>query len=261
MTLKDKLNEIIFGYSTPAGKAFDVVLIVAIVLSVLAVALDSVASIHYHWAGALAVLEWSFTVLFSLEYAARLYCSYHRRRYVFSFYGLVDLLSILPTYLALVLPGANTLLIVRVLRVLRVFRILKLIEYSEASRRLITAVVQSGPKIFVFFASLIGAITVFGALMYLIEGPEHGFTSIPRSMYWAVVTMTTVGYGDISPQTPLGQTIASIVMLLGYSVIAVPTGILTNELAKQRYSRQCHHCGRDGHDADARFCRFCGTRL
>lgn len=261
MTLKEKLNEVIFGYSTPAGRAFDVCLIVAIMLSVLAVMLDSVAGIHLRWQQELAFAEWAFTGLFTLEYLARLYCTQSRRKYLFSFYGLVDLLSIMPTYLALIIPGANTLLIVRVLRVLRVFRILKLMEYSEASRRLISAIVQSGPKIFVFFASLLGTITVFGALMYLIEGPQNGFTSIPRSMYWAVVTMTTVGYGDISPQTPLGQAVASVVMLLGYSVIAVPTGILTNEMAKQRYSKLCNECGRGGHEPDARFCRHCGARM
>ncbi|WKE64149.1 ion transporter [Gallaecimonas kandeliae] len=261
MTLKAKLNEIIFGYSTPAGRAFDIVLIIAIVLSVMAVMLDSVAGFHLRFKETLSLLEWGFTALFTLEYLARFYCTQERRRYALSFYGLVDLLSILPSYLALLLPGANTLLIVRVLRVLRIFRILKLMEYSDASKRLISALVQSAPKIFVFFASLLGTITVFGALMYLIEGPEHGFTSIPRSMYWAVVTMTTVGYGDISPQTPLGQAVASVVMLLGYSVIAVPTGILTNEMAKQRYSRACPACGQSGHEPDARFCSQCGAKL
>ncbi|MED5524108.1 ion transporter [Gallaecimonas pentaromativorans] len=261
MTLKEKLNEIIFGYSTPAGRAFDLCLILAIVFSVLAVMLDSVAGIHQHWRVELAAAEWFFTGLFTLEYLTRLYCCSNRWRYLFSFYGLVDLLSITPTYLALLIPGANTLLIVRILRVLRVFRILKLMEYSTASQRLVQALVQSGPKIFVFFASLLGTVTVFGALMYLIEGPENGFTSIPRSMYWAIVTMTTVGYGDISPHTPLGQALASIVMLLGYSVIAVPTGILTNELARQRYSKTCHQCGRGGHEPDSHFCRHCGARM
>ncbi|WP_115718292.1 ion transporter [Gallaecimonas mangrovi] len=261
MTLKDKLNDIIFGYSTPGGRAFDLCLIIAIVVSVVAVMLDSVAPIHHQWKVELAAAEWFFTGLFTLEYLARFYCAQNRWRYLFSFYGLVDLLSIIPTYLALLVPGASTLLIVRILRVLRVFRILKLMEYSNASQRLVQAIIQSGPKIFVFFASLLGLVTVFGALMYLIEGPENGFTSIPRSMYWAIVTMTTVGYGDISPHTPLGQALASVVMLLGYSVIAVPTGILTNELAKQRYSKTCPSCGREGHEPDSRFCRHCGARL
>ncbi|WP_341501522.1 ion transporter [Gallaecimonas sp. GXIMD4217] len=259
--LRGRLNEIIFGYDTPAGRTFDVMLILAIVLSVVAVMLDSVDGIHADWGSQLYQLELVFTGLFTLEYLVRLYCARHRARYAFSFYGLVDLLSVLPTYLALVIPGANTLLIIRVFRVLRVFRILRLLELSDASRRLLDAILNAGPKVFVFFATLMGIVTVFGALMYLIEGPAHGFTSIPRSVYWAIVTMTTVGYGDISPQTPLGQALASFVMLLGYSVIAVPTGILTSEMVRQKHSRQCQKCGARDHDGNARYCKHCGQDL
>lgn len=259
------LHRVIFEADTPMGKAFDLGLIVAIVLSVITVILESVGSIRAKWVWELHLIEWVFTILFTLEYIMRLICLDRPMRYVFSFYGLVDLISFLPTYLSAILPGAQYFLSVRVLRVLRIFRILKLMKYVGESDLLVRAMWASSKKIVVFFSSILIMITVLGSLMYVVEGEENGFTSIPISMYWAVVTLTTVGYGDISPQTALGKSFASLVMLSGYAIIAVPTGIVTVEFSKAfrqlspTYS--CPGCGAEGHDDDALFCKKCGHEL
>jgi len=259
------LYETIFGTETPLGRGFDVALLCAITLSVIAICLDSIPSIAARYHDTLKILEWGFTILFTLEYIARLYCSPRPLAYARSFYGMVDLLAILPSYLELLLPGASYLLIIRILRVLRVFRILKMIRYIREGNVLLRAILLSRRKVLVFFSSMSLLIIVFGSLMFLIEGPENGFTSIPKSIYWAIVTITTVGYGDISPQTPLGQAVASLTMLLGYSILAVPTGILTAELTgeiqREKLAINCPNCEQPGHDADARHCKFCGGRL
>jgi voltage-gated potassium channel len=226
------LHEIIFEADTPAGKAFDVVLIVTIMLSVLVVMLDSVKHIEAAYGGLLRAIEWGFTFLFTVEYVLRLLCVTRPLRYATSFFGLVDLLAILPTYLSLVLPGTHYLLVIRTLRVLRVFRVLKLVQYLQEAQRLRRALYASRRKITVFLLTVLTLVIIIGALMYVIEGEENGFTSIPRSIYWTIVTLTTVGYGDIAPQTFLGQTLAVMAMILGYGIIAVPTGIVTVELSR-----------------------------
>lgn len=263
--LKERLNEIIFGTDTPAGKLFDMVLIYAIVLSVVAVMLDSVIWFADIYGRELLWVEWFFTLLFTFEYAARIYCARNSWQYMRSFYGIVDLISILPSYLALILTGANYLLIIRLLRVLRIFRILKLVRYLSEANILMRSMLASRRKIFVFFCTVLVMATVFGSIMFIVEGPAHGFSSIPKSIYWTIVTITTVGYGDIIPQTPLGQVVASLAMLTGYSIIAVPTGILTAELAtemqRDRIGRQCRNCRKSGHDRDADHCKYCGAQL
>jgi voltage-gated potassium channel len=269
--LRDKLNEIIFGYETRAGRLFDLVLILAILLSVLAVMLDSVADLRTRYHDWLYALEWGFTLLFTVEYALRVYSTESMRRYVFSFYGLVDLCSFLPTYISFFFAGASYLIVIRVLRVLRIFRILKLLTYVGEANILVRALLQARYKIFIFVFSVMVLNVIFGSLMYLVEGPDNGFTSIPVSIYWSVVTLTTVGYGDISPQTGIGQFIASLAMLTGYAIIAVPTGIVSSELINEMQTRQrdelfnaqqqCGKCGRRGHDRDAQFCKQCGTGL
>ncbi|MEM7310991.1 MAG: ion transporter [Planctomycetota bacterium] len=259
-------HEVIFESDTPAGKAFDVALIAAIVASTAAVMLESVAAVSERHGALLQALEWAFTVIFTVEYGLRLLCVGRPARYARSFFGVVDLLAILPTYLSLIVPGAQYLLVIRTLRILRVFRILKLVHYLHEIETLSRALRASMRKIFVFVFAVLVLVVILGSLMYLIEGPEHGFTSIPRGVYWAIVTLTTVGYGDISPQTATGQTLASFIMILGYGIIAVPTGIVTAELthagAVRPVSGQaCPQCSAEGHDADAVHCKFCGARL
>ena len=260
--LQNTLHDVIFGTESPAGKAFDLCLIIAICISVLAVILDSVNVLNVRFDRFLLTLEWSFTILFTLEYIARLYCSPHPVLYARSFYGIVDALSIIPSYLTIIFSGAQYFLIIRLLRVLRLFRILKLLRYSGDANILTRSMWQSRRKILIFLFTVMIFAVLFGAFMFLVEGPENGFSSIPESIYWAVVTITTVGYGDITPHTPLGKLLASFVMVLGYSIIAVPTGILTAELANEirldRSNRDCDHCGRSGHDNDALHCKFCG---
>ncbi|HET9488821.1 MAG TPA: ion transporter [Methylomirabilota bacterium] len=259
-----RLHEIIFEADTPAGRAFDVALLVAILLSVLAVLLESMAELRQDYGGVLRTVEWTFTGLFTIEYALRLVSVTRPVRYAFSFFGLVDLLAILPTYLALAVPAAQSLMVIRAIRLLRVFRILKLARFLEDADLLIRALTASRRKITLFLGGLVTLALIMGTLMYLIEGEEHGFTSIPRSMYWAVVTMTTVGYGDIVPQTTLGRILAAAVMILGYSIIAVPTGIVSVELARVSRpvsTQACPACGRQGHDVDARHCKHCGAAL
>ena len=263
--LRARINRVIFGYDTPAGKAFDMALIVVIILSVIAVMLESVQSISIAYHGILKWAEWVFTVLFTLEYVLRLYSAQNARRYAFSFFGLVDLLAILPSYLSLLLPGSHFLLTIRVLRVLRVFRVMKLVRFVGEASTLQRALRASRYKISVFVSTVVAIVVIVGSVMYLIEGPDSGFTSIPVSIYWAIVTLTTVGYGDVSPQSPLGQALASALMIVGYGIIAVPTGIVTVELNRaheqSRQQRQCPQCGLSGHDVDAGFCKACGTSL
>lgn len=263
--LKEKLHLIIFGTDTPAGKRFDILLICAILLSVLLLMAESMQPIATTYELVIRVLEWIFTILFTLEYAVRIYCSPKPWHYVRSFYGVVDLLSILPTYISLLVPGANYLLIVRLLRFLRIFRVLKLVRYLKEANTLIRSMALARRKISVFFLAVLILATIFGSLMYVVEGPTHGFSSIPKSIYWTIVTITTVGYGDITPQTPLGQLIAAFAMLMGYSIIAVPTGIFTAELAQEiqraRSNTACKHCEKPGHDSDAKHCKFCGHAL
>lgn len=258
------INRIVFGYSTPAGKLFDVAVIVLIVLSVVAVMLDSVHAISVHYSLWLKIAEWVFTGLFSAEYLLRLYSAQSMRRYGMSFFGIVDLLAILPSYLSLMVPHSHFLLTIRVLRVLRIFRVLKLARYVGEAGTLKRALQASRYKISVFLTSVAAIVVIVGSIMYLIEGPAHGFTSIPISIYWAIVTLTTVGYGDISPHTALGQTLAAFLMIVGYGIIAVPTGIVTVELSRAGQptsSRHCPECTRSGHDRDADFCKFCGAAL
>lgn len=265
MSFKQSLNTIIFGTETRAGRAFDLVLIASILTSVFILLLDSVNSYHERYTEWFYAAEWFFTILFTLEYALRLYCAEQRQHYARSFFGIVDLLAILPTYIALLFPPANYLLIIRLLRVLRIFRVLKLIRYLSDANVLMRSIAMAKRKIFIFLFSVMILITLFGSLMYFIEGPEHGFTSIPRSMYWAIVTITTVGYGDITPHTIFGQAIAAMAMLSGYAIIAVPTGILSAELIsevqRERSNKQCNQCQRHGHEADAVYCKHCGASL
>jgi len=264
MTLRKKLYVIIFGTDTPAGRGFDVALLFAILLSVLAVMLESVQSISKEYGQIFKYAEWFFTVIFSLEYITRIYVTDTRRKYIFSFYGLIDLMSLLPTYLSLVFAGTQYLLIIRALRLLRVFRILKLGRFVGEGEQLGRAIKASRHKITVFMGTVLMLVIILGTIMYLVEGRDNGFTSIPLSIYWAIVTLTTVGYGDIAPQTILGQTIASFVMILGYAIIAVPTGIVTVELQKDKKKQQdkkCKNCNSKGHDSDALYCKFCGEKL
>jgi voltage-gated potassium channel len=262
---RNTLFEVIFEADTPAGKWFDIVLIAVILLSVVTVMLDSVSDIRAQYGEWLYVVEWLFTILFTVEYVLRLLCVGRPLRYAVSFFGVVDLLAIVPTYASLVVYGSRYLAVIRVLRVLRVFRVLKLGHHTKEARVLKKALYASRRKILVFLFVVLTLVVIIGSLMYVIEGAERGFTSIPASVYWAIVTLTTVGYGDISPQTGLGQFLAAIVMILGYSIIAVPTGIVTVEWSQATRAKPntqaCPSCSAEGHDGDARYCKFCGTRL
>lgn len=263
---RQRLWVVIFKADTPAGRAFDAVLIALIAVSVATVALESVAHVRATYGPLLRGAEWAFTALFTAEYLLRLICVRRPLRYATSFFGVVDVLAVAPTYLSLFVPGAEAFVAVRLLRVLRVFRVLKLTEYSRESRVLADALWAGRRKIGVFLLTVLTITVIVAALMYLVEGPENGFVDIPTSMYWAVVTLTTVGFGDIAPKTPGGRALASVVMVLGYSIIAVPTGIVTAELARARRAdgpvdAACPACGRAGHDPDARYCKFCGANL
>ncbi|MDP6932514.1 MAG: ion transporter [Myxococcota bacterium] len=260
---RECLHTIIFEADTPAGKTFDVGLLWAIVLSVVVVCLDSVESIRDQFGPSLRLAEWIFTLAFTVEYLLRLACVGRPLRYARSFYGIVDLLAVLPTYLSLAMSGLPSLLVLRALRLLRVFRILKLAHLMGEARQLTSAMKASGAKIFVFLAGVLTLALIMGAIMYLVEGEENGFTSIPRSLYWAIVTLTTVGYGDITPQTPLGQALASLLMILGYGIIAVPTGIISVEInrAVPTNTQACPDCSREGHEDDASHCKYCGAAL
>jgi voltage-gated potassium channel len=253
-----RLHGVIFEADTPAGKAFDVVLIGSIVCSVAAAVLESVSSIRVAYGSVLYGVEWFFTILFTVEYGLRLLSLTQPRRYMMSFFGVVDVLAVVPTYLSVVLPGSQYFLTVRILRLLRIFRVLKLSEYLAEAEVIIRALRESRRKISVFLLGVLTAVVIMGALMYVIEGEAHGFTSIPISIYWAIVTMTTVGYGDLSPHTALGKAVASCVMILGYAIIAVPTGIVTVEMShamRTRVStRACPRCSAEGHEHDAFYC-------
>ena len=267
---RNEWRRIIFQSSKWDEKAFDLFVIAAICLSVIAVMLESVSSIDPKIHRVLYFFEWGITVLFTLEYFLRLYVSLQPLRYARSFFGLVDLLAILPTYLDLLLPGAHYLALLRVLRVLRIFRVLKLVKYIGEANFLINALRSGARKIAVFIFAVLVLVLVLGSLMYLIEGAENGFTSIPKSVYWAIVTLTTVGYGDISPQTPLGQFFASLIMIIGYGIIAVPTAIVTAEMTHPSQGDNnsdeiadtiCSSCGWLDHDHNASYCKVCGERL
>ncbi|MCW5890336.1 MAG: ion transporter [bacterium] len=262
---RERVREIIFEAGTPAGKAFDVGLLAAILLSVLVVILDSVSSVHRQWGWLLRGVEWTFTLLFTVEYVLRLLSVAHPWRYARSFFGIVDLLAIIPTYLSVVVPGTHSLLVIRTLRLLRVFRIFKLGRYVGEAETLARALRASRPKILVFLWAVVAIIVVAGSTMYLVEGEASGFTSIPVAMYWAAVTLTTVGYGDIAPQTTLGRILATGLMITGYGIIAIPTGIVSVELADARRrpvdTHACRGCGAQGHDPDARYCNQCGEML
>ncbi|ODP99020.1 ion transporter [Salinivibrio sp. ML323] len=263
--LQHYLYTTIFGTETKHGKAFDLALIVMILASMVALMLESIASVHAKWSQWLYWIEWGFTGIFTVEYLLRLYCSPRPSAYARSFYGVVDLLAILPTYIAIFVPGTTYLMVVRLLRVLRIFRVLRLMRFLEDSNILLRSMMLSSRKVMIFFFSVAILVTVFGALMYVIEGPENGFTSIPYAIYWAIVTLTTVGYGDIVPQTDIGKALASFTMLMGYSIIAVPTGIITAEIGQQmslhRNLVKCPNCSKSGHESDASFCKHCGSEL
>ncbi|MBC7004624.1 ion transporter [Photobacterium sp. BZF1] len=265
LTRKQRLYQIIFGTQTKAGRNFDIALIIAILCSELILILSTIRSVDFKYSEALTVLEWVFTILFTIEYALRLYCSPKPWAYARSFYGVIDLIAVLPSYLAFLFPGSNYLLIIRLIRVMRIFRILKLARFLKDSNILLRSLLMAQRKILVFFSTVAILVTVLGSLLYIVEGPDNGFTSIPTSIYWAIVTITTVGYGDIVPQTDIGKAIAAFTMLLGYSILAVPTGIITAELSlemkTQRELIRCTNCSASGHENDANFCKKCGTQL
>ena len=263
---RERLHQIIFEADTTAGRAFDVALIGLILLSIVVVSVETVPGLSPRLQRTLIIVEWIFTALFTVEYILRLSSVRRPLSYATSFFGVVDLLAVLPTWIGILVPGAQALLVVRVFRLLRIFRVLKLARFLSEAQVLSRALRASLRKIVVFLLSVGTIVVIVGSLMFVVEGPQNGFTSIPVSMYWAVVTLTTVGYGDIAPHTPLGQTLASLVMILGYGIIAVPTGIVTSELALGSFqhgvsTQSCPACGLDGHDVDARFCRACGVAL
>lgn len=266
-TWKTKLHEIIYEADTPGGKLFDVVLLIAIIASIVLVMLESVTSFDAKYHDFLNISEWIITILFSLEYIARIIAVKKPLKYITSFYGVIDLLSTIPKYLSLIFVGTHALVALRALRLLRVFRILKLARYLGASNSLVIALKASRAKIAVFLFAVIILSIILGTIMYLVEGEENGFTNIPKSVYWCIVTLTTVGYGDIAPQTPLGQFIASIVMVLGYGIIAVPTGIVTSEMTKNKSGKidvntqSCPSCSVGNHKDGAGFCHKCGHQL
>lgn len=262
---RKKLHTIIYEADTPAGKFFDLSLLVVILISIVAVMLESVASIKIKHGHTLVVIEWIVTIFFTMEYIARLFAVNKPLKYVFSFYGIVDLLATIPQYLGLFFPGSGVLMSVRAIRLLRIFRILKLVHFVGASNQLVAALKTSRTKIAVFLFSVLVLCVIFGTLMYMIEGPEHGFTSIPVSIYWTIVTLTTVGFGDITPETPFGQFISSLIMILGYGIIAVPTGLVTAELMRDKKvnlnTQVCPNCSADKHRDDAHYCYNCGYHL
>lgn len=263
-TTKNKLYEIIFEADTKAGRLFDLILLVVILVSVILVMFESVPSIASKYLHILKILEWIITAIFTVEYLLRIAIVKKPFSYIFSFYGIIDFLSVIPTYLSLIIVGSHSLVVIRMLRLIRIFRILKLTRYTNAGRTIVRAMWASREKISVFIFMVIILVVIIGTIMYLVEGEAHGFTSIPRSIYWAIVTLTTVGYGDISPATPLGQFLASIVMIMGYAIIAVPTGIVTSELMKpssKLNTQVCNICLCDSHDDDAAFCKKCGSKI
>ena len=267
---RDATYRIIFEAETRLGKLFDIALILAILSSVTVVMLDSVPEIAERYHGVLRLAEWFFTGVFTIEYVARLWCVASKKKYALSFFGLIDLFSVIPTYLSLLIPGIEVLADVRILRVVRVFRILKLVQYMGEAEVLVATLKASRFKIAVFLITVMSIAVVIGSMIYLIEGPENGFTSIPRGLYWSIVTLTTVGYGDVTPQTGLGQALAAILMVLGYALIAVPTGLFSAEFVQQNAAHKqrpnapvqsCPGCGSLEKDQQAGYCRYCGQRL
>ena len=260
---KEKIKEIIFGTDTKGGRIFDIVLIISIISSVLIVMLDSVLEYHNSYGNIFLMAEWIFTILFTIEYLLRVYCIRLPSSYIFSFFGVIDFFAILPTYISLLIPGATVFSVIRILRVLRVFRVLKLVQFMGEAELLKQAMIASKRKIFVYLFFLLNLVILLGSLMYLIEGEKSGFDSIPRSIYWAIVTLTTVGYGDISPVTNFGQFIAAIIMIMGYSIIAVPTGIVTSSMnfTKDKYRKTCIVCNDDRQTSLAKFCNQCGSKM
>ena len=264
--LKKKLYDIIFKANTPVSRAFDIGLLIAILLSVGIVLIESVEQYSQNYARLFIYAEWAFTFLFTAEYIIRIIISPKKRKYIFSFFGIIDLLSILPAYISLVFTGIHSLIILRSFRLLRVFRIFKLARFIGEASQLRKALSACRPKIIVFLVTVGIIVVIMGTIMYLVEGAENGFTSIPKSIYWAIVTLTTVGYGDVAPSTVLGQTLASIIMIMGYGIIAVPTGIVTAEMARASRSpkdneRICNSCKSTIIDEDALYCKFCGTAV
>ncbi len=259
-----KIYVIIFEHDTPAGKRFDVFLLWSILISIILVMLESVKFLHDLFDVEFAVAEWIFTAIFTVEYVLRIVTVKQPLKYITSFYGIIDLISILPTYFSLFLGDVHQLLVIRGIRLLRVFRILKLVRFTKEARLLLIALRESRIKITVFLGAVLSLVVILGTIMYLIEGGENGFTSIPRSVYWTIVTITTVGYGDIAPSTVLGQTIASMIMLIGYAIIAVPTGIVSvsySQVHNRMSHRACENCSKEGHDKSAIHCKFCGHKL
>lgn len=267
-TLRHTLYQIIYQSHTPAGRGFDIALIILILASVLIIILDSVEEISQHYGELFFTAEWMITILFTIEYGLRIFSIHKPVKYIISFYGLIDLLSIIPSYLSLFIPGTHYLQIIRIMRVLRIFRVLKLVRFINQSNILVNALLASRLKIAIFLFTITTLLVIFGATMYLIEGPENGFTNIPVSIYWAVVTLTTVGFGDITQKTDLGRSVSALVMILGYAIIAVPTGIFTAELSQEMKKqdacldkRTCPKCRKLDHNVDANYCRICGTAL
>ena len=261
-SFKVYLGNVVYEADTPEGKAFDVAVLIAIFLSIIVVMLETVPSVESHHRQALQVTEWVLTIVFTLEYFLRVWLAYDAKRYIKSFFGIVDLLAVVPTYLSLIFPGAQSLIVFRALRLLRVFRVLKMVRYIGEANTLLAAMKASRPKITVFLYTVCTLVIILGTLMYMIEGNEHGFTSIPQSVYWTIVTLTTVGYGDITPQSPIGKLVSCVIMVLGYAIIAVPTGIVTVELQKGNASKTpCPDCGIGNHHTVATFCYSCGKEL
>lgn len=264
---RDVLYDVIFKADTVPGKSFDVALIVIIALSVITVIINTVDTIDQLYGKTLHIAEWVFTIIFTIEYILRLVCCRRPVAYAKSFFGIVDLFSILPTYISVFLPSSHVLAVVRIIRVLRIFRVLKLVKYVGESELLIDALRSSRRKITVFLFSVITIVIIFGSVMYIVETPENGFINIPQSIYWAVVTLTTVGYGDMTPQTHIGKAISMIIMVMGYGIIAVPTGIVTAEMTKAMghhnkvSTNVCEGCGYRWHDDDAHYCKHCGNSL
>ena len=265
MNLKQNIKTVIFGTNTKAGKLFDEILILTIILSIITVCFESVSTYNEQYGKILYFAEWVFTIMFTIEYLLRVYCVRIPASYIFSFYGIIDLLSVTPTYLSVLIPGTQALSVIRILRVLRIFRVLKLFQYMGEAEQLSKALIASKRKIFIFFFVVINIVVILGSVMYLVESKNSGFTSIPKSVYWAIVTLTTVGYGNIVPITPLGQAISATIMLIGYSIIAVPTGIITSQLTISKSNSDknttCVVCDKDDLIEGSQFCRHCGSKI